>query len=350
MKLTKILSISLIGLLGFSLAACGDDEPDDNNNNVVIPGGNDGPDNGPGNGSDNGPNNSDVASAIIDFDGKALSYVADNVIYYDRLGRVEAVYGHYDEYLEIDYSRGKIDIEGDEGTIKFNNNGYISEIFFTYDGVDGNERYSGNSKFEYAYDASGYLTDINFFGSETIRNTSTMETSLWESTTTITLVWSGGNLLSTSWREIEKDDGEIETWTGKYNISYGSQKNEFRQIPYVISDYAIFDWCPINALASTGLFGRGPKSLPVSFDEIDEGEYDYTIDLAFDLNSNGSIGREYFRYSIKDSYQGNLNYYDYGYESLNPRAQNIKASVKKGGEKKSLRHRIMRHKNKKTTR
>lgn len=295
----------LLTLAMLTMASCDkdDDEPSDSGN---------------GSGSGNGK------TAVIDFDGDVLSYVGDNDIYYDNKGRVEAIYGHYDEYLEIDYSRGTIDVEGEEGKIKFNGNGYISEMSTSWDYTEGNYRYNGSSKYVFSYNSSGYLTGYTFTGNETERNSSSKETFTAEWNVTVTMSWSGGNLLSTTWKDVGKEDGERYTWNGKYNISYGSKQNKFGQIPFTVSDYAIFDNCLLNALTSVGLFGKGPKNLPTYLEEIDEGEYDYSIDMDFILNRNGSIDTEY---RDDDAYY-------YGYTSLDSKAKVIRNDKAKNHKSK----------------
>lgn len=320
-SLKKIGMGTLCAFAAISLVACDDKEDD--------------PDNNEGGGSGSG--NSQVASAVLNFGGDVLSYVGDNEIYYDQKGRVESIYGHYDEYLEIDYSRGTIDIAGDKANIKFNSNGYISELSSSWDYREDDYRYTGDGKFEFSYNSSGNLINLNYTGSETGRNSSTKETYTWEGNTTITLNWSDGNLTSTTWKTVDKEDGERDTWNGKYNITYGSEKNVFGQIPFTVSDYAIFDDCLLNALASTGLFGKGPKNLPTSLDEIDEGLYDYSVYMDFFLNRNGSIDTEYEDYSS----------YDYGYTSLSSRSKSNKIKTKTWDAKKTFGRHLINHRNKK---
>ena len=282
---------------------------------------------------------SQSSKAIIDFDGNVLSYVGDNKIYYDSQGRVEEIHGRYnDDYLVIDYSRGKIDSAGDEGNIKFNKNGYISEMEAAWEREDGKYKIIGNSKYVFNYNSSGYLTSIKFTQKDKEYDSDSKRVCTLDGSITTALNWSGGNLISSSSKWVVKEDGVTESWTIKCDFYYGSETNAFGQIPFTVSDYAILGDNVFNTLASTGLFGKGPKNLPTSLEEIEDGE-STLIRMDFSLNSNGSINSESSRY----------NTYRYGYATLDTRANGrmINVNINKGREKNLFDRFQLNHRKKK---
>lgn len=292
MKLLRNLGIFATCMLIFPvLTSCNNDEP--------------------GGSSEEGNNTSNSKNAVIDFDGKVLTKVADCYIEYDEKGRVSEISNDY-EYCRLNYSKGVINLDDDKGTFKLNSKGYISEISYSWDDKDEDYREYGSSKYTFNYNDSGYLTSINTKDKETEIDYEDGETYIWESTGTIKLTWNKGNLENVELKVIGDDDGESYTYIINSTISYGSTDNTFQQIPYSISYYSIFDYSSYFAtLASTGLFGKGPKKLPTSL-EIYEEDEDYSshnnYEFYFELNSIEAIVQEYlndykipYKYSNLDS-------------------------------------------------
>ena len=271
---------------------------------------------------DNGGGSS-PSSAVINFNGEVLTSLRDdyeyNYIDYDGQGRVERIETE-DEYFEINYSKGTFILNGDKGTVKFNSRGLITDLFISYEGTEDGERYVGKDEMSYSYDSYGQLTKMTGSYEEIWTSLSSNESYEEKGLGTCILNWKNNNLISAMIESEYYEDGERDTRSERHNIKYGSQKNEFRQMPYVVSDYAIFDNEIQNTLASVGLFGVGPVNLPVSFDQIvDEDRYDYTMDLSFSLNKNGSISEESYNYST----------YYYGYSYFRSRSSAFSSLTEK---------------------
>lgn len=283
-KFRTIGILALCALAIPSLTSCKDKDKDDEP-------GFDGPSGG-----------SSSINAVIDFDGQLLTSIGDVDIWYDSKGRVEEVGDGYEDNIIINYSKGTIKFYESDGTIKFNNKGYISGLTLSlddtyYDSWEGASfRSTGSGSYTFNYNSSNQLTSIDFKIKVNEKNLSTKESYDFEATTNVSLSWNKGNLVSTTWKVVEIEDGYRDTWNGRYNIEYGSKVNEFRQMPFAVSDYAIFDDYLMNTLASVGLFGVGTANLPIYLEEIDEGEYDYDINMSYSLNANGAIYKETYDY------------------------------------------------------
>lgn len=208
-------------------------------------------------------------------------------IYYDNQGRVEGV----GNYLDIDYSRGKILMEGQEMNIKFNGKGYIKEISGAWDYEDDGDRYKGSGKMEFEYNGDGNL--VKYRVSSTEIEYEDRDKTYYEEGFTCTCKWQGGNLVRVNIEGYEKEDGEMERYTGATTYDYGTRLNKYYQMPLSIS-VEILDSDEFMALAAAGLFGYGPANLPTGGHEIDEDGYEGSFNVRFSLNENGSIAREIF--------------------------------------------------------
>lgn len=257
--------------------------------------------------SDEPAGGDDANKAVLNFDGDRLTSVDNFSIEYDNQGRVVEIDGRYDD-LEIDYSKGKIEMEDEEGNIKFNKSGYITEISMSWDeteeGYGYSYQYKGNGTAKFSYDSNGHLTSMSYNSKETEKDLINKETSTWETSSTTTLKWSNGNLTSVKMDGWEKEDGDKESYKAEISIQYGSQVNKYQQFPLTIANFAIGEE-PVNILAAVGLFGKGTAEFPTQLIDYEDGDT-YTINISFDLNSNGSIRNE----------NGNYGTYSYGYSSF----------------------------------
>ena len=290
MKIFKTLGFAALAVIAVpAITSCKDDEP-------------------------NGANDAD--KAIVDFDGERLTNIGSYNFEYDKEGRLVEIYGSSVE-LEIDYSKGKIEADDEEGTIKFNGKGYVSELSASWEEYEESYgevyQYKGSGTMKYSYDSNGHLTSISASSKETGKYDG--ETSTWETNYTTTLKWNNGNLTRATLSGWEKEDGEKYNFTEDYTISYDNEVNTFKQIPVSLSNYIYAD-DGLNLLASVGLFGKGPENFPTGYEEHDiydddDYDYNYTLSMSFILNDNGSIRQERSDYFT----------YGYGYTSYSTRSE-----------------------------
>ena len=204
-------------------------------------------------------------------------------IYYDNQGRVEGV----GNYLDIDYSRGKILMEDQEMNIKFNGKGYIKEISGAWDYEDDGDRYKGSGKMEFNYNGGGNLIESTEIEYEDRDKT------YYEEGVTYKCTWQGGNLVRVNGEGYEKEDGETERYNESFIYRYGDRQNKFFQMPFSVTEY-LLDADELSVLAAAGLFGYGPANLPSGGVESDDEGYESSFSVRFTLNKNGSIAREIF--------------------------------------------------------
>lgn len=306
MKILKFLKLMTFGVIAlFTMAACSDD--DDNN----------------GGGSSSG------SGAAIDFDGERLYAINDCNVEYDAQGRVARI-TQDDNELEINYAKGTIIIhdETEEATIttiKFNKDGYITEIVASWDEIydtpssnggsisHPEEREKGTSTATYTY-SNGFLTKISILTNETCTTTlasvlpngvtEVIETKVtkYQISDTHTLYWNLGNLVqitNSGWES--EDGGDKETWSETYSINYGTQVNKYRQFPVTIVEEALYFDDPLYMMAAVGLFGKGPTTLPRSM----AGNDDYgtwNTNIFFNVNAKEAISKEFNDYETYTYY------------------------------------------------
>jgi hypothetical protein len=208
-------------------------------------------------------------------------------IYYDNQGRVEGV----GNYLDIDYSRGKILMEGQEMNIKFNGKGYIKEISGAWDYEDDGDRYKGSGKMEFKYTGDGNLIEYKLDSTEI--EYEDRDKTYYEEGVTYKCKWQHGNLVRVDGEVYEKEDGETERYNESFIYRYGDRQNKFFQMPLSVTEY-LLDADELSVLAAAGLFGYGPANLPSGGVESDDDGYESSFSVRFTLNNNGSIAREIF--------------------------------------------------------
>lgn len=283
MKILKFLRLMTFGAIAlFTMAACSDDDD---------------------NGGDSSSGSGAAAKGVIDFDGERLYAINDCNVEYDAQGRVARI-TQDDNELEINYAKGTITVDDETGTIKFNNDGYITEMFFSWDEIyygssseDGSishpgSREKGTSTITYTY-SNGFLTKISIFTNETETNLGTNKVTKYQISDTRTLYWNLGNLVqitNSGWETA--DGGNKETWGETYSINYGTQVNKYRQFPVTIVEEALYFDDPLYMMAAVGLFGKGPTTLPRSM----AGNDDYgtwNTNIIFNVNSKEAISKEF---------------------------------------------------------
>ena len=321
------------------LVSCSDDDDNGGGGNVSR---NDDDDNG-GGGNAGGD---DAANAVMTFDGERLSAidydndgdVSNYGISYDAQGRVKAVNGGYDD-LEFDYSKGTATINGVVTNVKFNSNGYITELSGSWDYVEEyygeSYHYKGNGVLKFSY-SNNRLSKVTRSAKETYTSSYTNET--WSDEDTYTFTWNADNLVQVKDSYWEEEDGE--TYSDEYitKIQYGSQENKFSQLSISLMEYAIdFDNDALDILVAVGLFGKGTANLPTKL--IDDEDDPYS--LKYTLNSNGAIAKEIMGFMGYDEYA-----YKYYYGNDEDAKTRAKGVTKDEAKKFSLREMFVKqHRN-----
>lgn len=238
--------------------------------------------------------------------GKLVTQVGDYKFYYDGDNRCYRMTSYDDGTYEIDYSKGTITVDyGDQVlNVKFNGDGYVTEMSGSWVESYGGEVHSGSGIQNIAYDGDGHLKSISV--SSTEKYSYDGESGSVDATGTVECVWVGGNLVSSEGMYEEREGGERWWERSNYDLTYDETlDNETGQVPVAISD--IFgDYT--NSLPLVGLFGKGPAHLPESVSEkivdSDGYGYEYRSNVAYGLNADGTISWERldndtYRYSYK---------------------------------------------------
>ncbi len=248
-----------------------------------------------------GPN----SSLVSDIDGTRVTTIGNTEIKYDDNGRAYRFIDSYGYEIMIDYSNKKLCFsdsdydESDDMDIKFNGDGFITELSSSWNEKDEGYEYKGSGKITFSYDKNDCLTKMYFKSSETEKDLSDNSTSQYSEESTLTFNWNNGNLTSMNCNEIEIEDGDRDTYNFSTTVDYGSVANKFRQFPmsllYVVGgDY--------DLLFAVGLMGNGPVNLPERITISEEGEGSYPYDIDFTLNDNGSIASEYGPITVNYGY------------------------------------------------
>lgn len=226
----------------------------------------------------------DIAYRIYSFDEFDFDY--------DSNGRLESYCYH-----DVKYNPMRIVDDGIEVKIGLNSSGYISSLNVTESYADEYERYTGSSKADYSYNSNGELVKVSVEGKSSGMDYG--ERFSYKYSMTSTLTWINGLLVSIKTTENEEEDGEKWRYVDTYNYDYidGTNVNICRQLPYLFCDG--FPSGELSGLGLLGLFGKGPKLLPVSaeikYEEWDSDYYDYDTDTDhywYSFESNGLIRSE----------------------------------------------------------
>ena len=308
------LMFGLMAVCAMTLSACSDDDDD----------------NGGGNST------SSVYNPLVNDGGLLLTSISQQsgngmdtyCIYYDAKLRPYKYTADYTNYaydvLIIDYDNGKMDMPDWDGasnlSLSFNSKGYITKVKGSWSYSEDGDNFSGSLEWNVSYDKDGHLTGI------TMNNEEKSDEYNDKGISTMTLSWTGGNLVSfnrdSKWYD---EDGQVDELESSTDIfTYGTQQNKYKQYP------AILDVHDIGGLFNMGLFGLGPNILPTSYSEFDDEEYEgnksedreiYTSTIT--LNDNGSIDTEIWT-SNHDNYPEK---YMYSYSDVNSVSKGITRSV-----------------------
>lgn len=293
MKSLKLIGLAVVAaFICPALSSCSDDDDDKDDN-----------------GGNGGSNATDV------FDGKQLTSVGDISFSYDDKGRCTGISEYGTPELSINYSKGTIqfynnDYAGGNIKIKFNGKGYITEISGTISGSEDGNTYKASGKYTFSY-SNGCLTGVHSVSKES--GVDEGEKYNYSDDYKETYKWTNGNLVETSCKYTENEDGEKFSGSSRSYISYGSEVNKFRQYSLALAE-ALFDgidddYC--ESLSLVGMFGSASVNFPTAVEQSwndsdgDSGETSYTC--SFTLNADETVASETNSRSSYRTY-----YYSYG--------------------------------------
>lgn len=267
---------------------------------------------------------------VATFSGKLLAEAGPFQYMYDEYGRCYQINGsrNYEDNYYIDYDKGTIVIEGEEGEearVSFNGKGYITGLSASWNYTDerGNgER--GNGKVTFSYDGDGHVvSEVNSSsGTEIYDGEKISYTGSYNGTYT----WKNNNLVKTVVKEVFNEDGDIEIDEDTYTVEYGNEKNITGQITFAIS--AALNNDTFEPLAIIGMLGKGTANLPsvvswTSKQTNGDGDIVHTWEgsngASYTLNSDGTVRSESYGYTTRN----------YTYVTIDAGSDRTKASVVK---------------------
>ena len=277
--------------------------------------------------------------------GKLPTKVGSYIYQYDEKGRCTKVSTSYYDLLEIDYSKGIITMDDGEQEMKitFNGNGYITKMSGSWNYEDEYESESGSGTTTFKYNGDGNLTSVT--ATSKGKYSYDGEKGSFSGTSKTTCKWSGGDLISATWKYEEKAGGYTSWEKEEYTIAYnGTLDNKTRQYPMALSDLFGDD---SYMLAAVGMFGKGPAHLPETitckYSADDDNGSTYTSDVEYGLNPDGTIDWEKFEY---DTYYYSYSAYSSGDDEATPAAKMTKA-MQAGQKKLRVRDFFMPKRNRK---
>lgn len=233
--------------------------------------------------------------SIVNVEGTRLSQVNNDYIYYDSKGRISAIELQYADEIKFDYSKGKLYMDNydelEEMDMKFNGDGYISELSASWDEKDDYGKYSGHGKLRFSYNGSGNLTKVEEENDESYKDYESGESYKYTYKASRTLTWKNGNMISVVEKGTENEGGDVDKWEDEYSIDYSDYANEYYQNVAAVSCLVLESDLYID-MAMAGLFGKGPAMLPESCHAY--WDYGGTSTYRFDytINNLGAITRE----------------------------------------------------------
>lgn len=251
-------------------------------------------------------NKDNIVNVVATETGLHLKQVGNYYFDYNDKGVPVGVYYYsYGEGYEIDWNKGIITYtdESDMGNIHFTTNGqgYITEASQSWSYIDGEDSYKGSGNATFSYDGSGHITSIVFSSSESGMDEG--ERFNYKGKETINLTWKDGNLVKMKSRYEETENSYKEVYEYTADIAYGSDKNEFKQWCYSLSE-DILDF-EFSEFAHIGMLGVGTKNFPVSIhvesvneDDVDSSSSDRDVEVYTD--GNGLISSEQYGYQTID--------------------------------------------------
>lgn len=253
--------------------------------------------------SDDAPDEPNGSEAAV-IDGTHVTSINNCHIGYDQHNRpVSFTDGHDEDAISIDYNANKIYFEDGELDVKFNKNGFITEMSSSWDlkyEEDGESYHSkGSGKITCSYDKNNCLTSMKETSSETEKYSESKETYKYTRDAKTTLTWNNGNLVKIYSEEKENENGEKDEEHYTTDVEYSNDVNPYKQFPLSLLD-AFEDG--FDVFFAVGLFGNGPAYLPRSMSIEDEDGYTDSYNLTFSLNNNGSFNIE--KYANQTWYYG----------------------------------------------
>lgn len=256
--------------------------------------------------------NDDDKWLVTSIAGLYCTYDEDNKLTSIIDGK-DVFYVSSDDKLTITYSDSEENINFQ---ISLNDDNNITKI--EYSGIEyGDGKWGGTCDFNYnsderilSYTATDREESLNGQRSSTSRYTASF-------------TWVNDNLVS--WTENETEnyvhEGNSETYnsTETYTYTYGGQENTCKQFPYLMGKNIYEDVLDddISGIFSVlGLFGYGPKYLPISYSNTygynngtgsSSSSYISNYTFSFILNSNGTLNSE-TRFSEGSSSGNTYNY------------------------------------------
>lgn len=279
---------------------------------------------------------------VTTFAGQLPTKVGSYSLEYDEFGRCTiAKYGDETEF-EIDYAKGTItlyeDDEKEEAKVKFNKQGYITEISMAWDYKDEYETSKGSGKITFNYNKEGQLISSNTTSKGSGVDEGEKYTSAYNNTSTFT--WENGNLVKSVVKDEEIENGDKDELVSTYTIQYDNQENKAGQNTHVQAN--VYDMEDCDVLVQIGLFGKATAFLPNFYkeewyekydDEEHTSEYEYNV--RYILNENGTIKTEFIKGST----------YHYSYTTFEEPSSKS-ASVQENAKKPSLRSLFVKRHNK----
>lgn len=253
-------------------------------------------------------NKSDLATKA----GLLVKQIGDYSFGYDNKNRVVSVrykdYG-FEESITLDYEKGLLYWGEEPYTVKFNKDGYITEIAFTWEENYGkNEMEKVTYSQTFVYDTNGHM--ISSKCKEIYTEIYDGETYTESFDATYSLTWENGNLLKAVCDFKEIEDDEYYNEKSNSQVSYSTKSNQYLQMLAQIDE--VIDMDIDGVLYATGLFGKGAKNLPSSvistFVEYEDGDVyssEEHIKFEFTQNSNNTIASEKVCYLDED---GDIDY------------------------------------------
>lgn len=227
---------------------------------------------------------------VIDYDGKLLTSVGNYNFQYDSNDRcVKITYSGYDE-ATIDYDRGVIVFDDEEYNVKFNSNGYITQMSASYSERDDGVTYKVSETHTFNYNSDGRMTGGTSKSTETASGGGQSYSATYESNAQCT--YSGGLMTRVVLTETEKENGYTETDEETYDITYGEQDNTYGQWTEAYENILL----ETDGAGFVGLFGKASSKLISSYTETDKENgrvtETETNSVTYGLNTDGTINTE----------------------------------------------------------
>lgn len=283
---------------------------------------------------------------VATYNGKLPTQVGSYNFYYDDNGRCYNISSSYDyDVVNIDYKKLIIstDDEEDYMHVVFNNKGYITKIYGSWNYSDGSGYERGSGTVTFKYDGDGHLTAQTGTSKESYSYDG--EKSSYTGSGKVTCTWKGGDFVSARYEYTETEDGKTDTETEEYKVTYDNTlNNKTGQFPMAFTDIFGDDQ---YLLALVGMFGKGPAHLPelIECKTIygDDGSYNEQTYAEYGLNADGTIDWEMLNgYRYEYSYKT----YSANDDEVTPAAKMTKA-MQAGQKKLRVRDFFMPKRNRK---